>query len=86
VKRELEIHARRERIEVEPLGADLREKLDALHQVEARAAILLRLAPDLEDAMIHIGEIVEALAEEEREVMAAQELFDDVAAAPDPEA
>jgi hypothetical protein len=79
VKRELDLHARRERAEIErvfpgsdPASVQQRRKLDALHQVEARSAILLRVAADLGDAVLHIGEIVEALTEEERQLVAAQ--------------
>jgi hypothetical protein len=88
LKRELELHAHHERCAIErvfpgddPFGREQRRKLDALHAVEGRAAILLRVAPDLEDAILHIGEVVEALAEEERDLMTAQELLEGPAAA-----
>jgi hypothetical protein len=88
LKRELELHAQRERHEMarlfpgdDPFARDQRHKLDALHEVEARAAILLRVATDLADGVLHIGEIVEALADEERDLMTAEELLDGPAAA-----
>ena len=79
VRRELDLHARRERAELErvfagsdPASLDQRRRLESLHRLEARSAILLRVATDLEDVVRHIGEIVEALTEEETELAAAQ--------------
>ena len=76
LKRSLELHAQHERAEAARVfapGDRFRRKLDALHEKQACAAILVRVAPDLQNALLHVGEIVTALAEEETELMAAQE-------------
>lgn len=80
---DLDRHAQHERVEQrrvfpgdDPFQVAQRQKLDALHQTERRAAMLVRVAPDLADVMIHVGEIIEALAEEEKDLMAAGALLE----------
>lgn len=76
LKSELEAHAISERAQAERIfAADdaRRHRLDDLHQTERRAAMLLRFAPDLEHVLIHIGDILEALADEERVLQAFDE-------------